>query len=84
MFRLIKRGITRDDVICALANGDLIEQYPDDYPSPSCLVLGVTVRGERLHVVCGLGEPDLWIITAYYPNPARWNADFKIRKEGTV
>ena len=38
--RLAQRGIRMDDVIVALGNGEIIEQYPNDYPFPSCLVLG--------------------------------------------
>ena len=25
-------------------NGEIIEQYPDDYPYPSCLILGVSIK----------------------------------------
>ncbi|SDB54034.1 protein of unknown function [Ruminococcaceae bacterium FB2012] len=30
--RLRERGITTDDVIAGLRNGEILEQYPSDYP----------------------------------------------------
>ena len=81
LVRLLQRKITTDDVVYALLNGEIIEQYPTDYPYPSCLVLGMTVNDKHLHVVCGLGVGELWLITAYYPNPDEWTQDFRARKE---
>jgi len=79
--RLQERGINPSDIKNCIATGRIIEQYPDDYPYPSCLILGVTVGGKVLHVVVGVGEGCLWLITAYYPDPLKWNDDFSIRKE---
>ena len=55
MQRLIQRGITVSEVIEAIMTGEVIEDYPDDYPYPSCLLLG----GNKLHVVCGIGDGKL-------------------------
>jgi hypothetical protein len=79
--RLLQRGIAMDDVVHALTHGEIIEQYPKDYPFPSCLVLGLSFAGIYLHVVCGSGENLLWIITAYIPSPFKWAEDLKTRKE---
>jgi hypothetical protein len=79
--RLLQRGIAMDDVVHALTHGEIIEQYPKDYPFPSCLVLGLSFAGIYLHVVCGSGENLLWIITAYIPSPFEWEDDLKTRKE---
>ncbi|MCL2421551.1 MAG: DUF4258 domain-containing protein [Defluviitaleaceae bacterium] len=81
MVRLTQRRITTDDVVYALQNGEIIEKYPTDYPYPSCLVLGVALDKRKIHVVCGFGKKELWLITAYYPNPDEWTEDFKTRKE---
>ena len=51
--RIFRRGISTDDVKNVLINGKIIEQYPTDYPHPSCLILGHTTAGNALHVVCG-------------------------------
>lgn len=80
--RLIQRGISTDDVVYALENGEIIELYPTDYPYPSCLVLGASTNNEFIHVVCGIGSDELWLITAYYPNPIKWSSDYRVRKEG--
>jgi len=69
-----------DDVISVLTNGEIIEQYPADYPFPSCLVLGHTKAGKALHIVCGSNETELWLITAYIPSLADWTEDFKQRR----
>jgi hypothetical protein len=38
--RLRERGIKRADVINCIQSGEIIEQYLDDMPFPSCLILG--------------------------------------------
>ena len=81
--RLQERNIQPRDVKAAIMSGEVIEQYPTDYPYPSCLVLGAAVSGRWLHVVCGVGDNHIFIITAYYPDPKRWQSDFKTRKEST-
>jgi len=81
LLRMRERGIKYDDVVYAITNGEIIEQYPDDYPHPSCLVLGTTVPDRRhLHVVCGVGSGWLWVISTYYPSTEKWESDYKTRK----
>ena len=36
--RMQERDISRADVKNGIATGEIIEDYPDDYPNPSCLV----------------------------------------------
>ena len=79
--RLVQRGISMADVVSAILNGEIIEYYPDDYPYPSCLILGLTVNNKHLHVVCGSNNEELWLITAYYPDPNIWQDNFRVRKE---
>jgi hypothetical protein len=81
MIRLLKRGINTEDVESAVMNGEIIEQYPNDYPYPSCLVLGLNVSKQPIHVVCGVSSAEVWFITAYYPHTDEWSDDFKTRKE---
>ena len=38
--RMFERSVTRADVREVLATGEVIEQYPDDTPYPSRLILG--------------------------------------------
>jgi len=79
--RIFRRGISKDDILSALTNGEIIEQYPTDYPFPSCLVLGYTGAGRALHIVCGSNGTELWLITAYIPSPAEWTKDFRQRRK---
>ena len=78
--RLMQRGIFQASVVQAIRSGEIIEQYPDDYPYPSCLLLGTTKAGEALHIVCGIGEGKVWLITAYHPDPDEWESDLKTRR----
>lgn len=47
--RMMKRDILRREVEDALFQGEIIEEYPDDKYSPSCLVYGKTEDGRDLH-----------------------------------
>ena len=65
----------------AIANGQLIEDYPDDRYGPSCLICGLTKAGRAIHVQCSY--PSRWlinIINMYDPLPERWNDDFTSRR----
>ena len=64
----------------AIDNGEIIEQYPDDFPFPSCLILGISVKNEYIHVVVSMNEEKIYLITAYIPTSDKWEADFKTRK----
>ena len=35
----------------AVNNGEIIEQYPEDFPFPSCLILGKTYSNQWIHLV---------------------------------
>ena len=79
--RLEQRGILIDDVISCIMTGEIIGEYPNDYPYPSCLTLGNLNTKCPLHVVVGSNHEQLWIITAYYPSSDKWESDLKTRKE---
>lgn len=78
--RLEQRSISIDDVLSVIADGEIIEQYPDDYPYPSCLILGMTVGQIYLHAVVGSDLRTIWIITAYHPDLDKWEQDLRTRK----
>lgn len=79
--RLEQRDIKTSDIINCIKSGTIIEQYPTDYPYPSCLILGMAISNRFLHVVIGSDLKTLWIVTAYYPDPTKWEPDFRTRKE---
>ena len=80
---LHSRGITRQDIIACIQNGEIIEDYPDDYPFPSCLIYGLNAKNKVIHVVVGCDNEELFIVTAYYPNKEKqvFEDDLKTRKE---
>ena len=49
--RLEQRGITTSDILSCISTGKIIEEYPNDYPFPSCLILGLSINKQYLHVV---------------------------------
>lgn len=77
--RLEERGITFLQIRQAIANGDVIEDYPTDSPNPSVLILG-NADNNPVHVVVGISNDNIQIITAYYPTLAVWESDMKTRK----
>jgi hypothetical protein len=79
--RMEERDIKVNDILNCIASGEIIKQYEDDKPLPSCLVLGKDMKAVGLHVVLSKDEEFIYLITAYYPDEARWEADLKTRKE---
>ena len=78
--RFRQRGIRISDIRNAVNSGEIIEQYPEDYPYPSCLILGRTVLGEIIHAVLSDEGNSSRIITAYFPDSDKWSEDFKTRR----
>lgn len=78
--RCIERKISYDDIKNCIHKGKIIEEYPNDYPHPSALVMECETA-HPLHVVARLSDEHLWIITAYRPDPDQWESDYKTRKE---
>ena len=66
--------ILEQEVYEAILASEIIEDYPDDTPYPSCLVFGRTRRGRPVHAVCAHApeEDRAIIITVYEPDPDRW------------
>ncbi len=75
-----QRGIFSRDIRNAVVTGEIIEQYPDDFPFPSCLILGKDMAGNVTHTCMSEEGTASRIITAYYPDREKWSADFKTRK----
>ena len=79
--RLRERHISMDDFEKCIMCGEIIRQYPDDRPTPSCLILGWIRPGTALYDVVGSDGEFLYAITAYYPDKNEWESDMKTRKE---
>lgn len=79
--RLRQRGIKAKDVRNCVMTGEIVEQYPDDFPFPSCLIFGKTINGKILHVVASDEGTGSRIITAYFPDNIKFEDDLKTRRE---
>jgi len=71
--RVVERNISDQEIRQAGILANVIEDYPDDKYSPSCLLLGFTQAGRPLHIQVSLAETELVkIITIYEPDPNEW------------
>jgi hypothetical protein len=78
---MFRRNITTFEVKQVIENGQIIKEYPEDKPYPSCLILG-KLNGKIIHVVLAINLTihEFVIITAYIPDPEVWKNDFKTKK----
>ncbi len=79
--RMFRRRIASAEVMAVVRTGEVIADYPDDLPYPSCLILGF-VRDAPLHVVVAVDKSreTCYIVTTYGPDPAVWEPGYRRRK----
>lgn len=75
----IARSICENEVEEVIGSGEIIEDYPNHRYGPACLILGRTITGKMLHVLCSCRSV-VDIITVYEPDSTEWSADFKTRR----
>ncbi len=78
--RMRERSISFTEIRECIKNGEIIEQYPESYPFPSCLICGKTHLGRIIHVVVSDEGEGGRIITAYIPNKEVFGNNFKKRR----
>lgn len=69
------------ELAASVLSGEIIEDYLDDLPYPSCLIHGETADGNPVHSVWGY-DADMrqaTLITLYRPDPHRW-VGWRIRR----
>jgi hypothetical protein len=72
---LLKRAVDERQVkisLHAMLSAELLEDYPDWWLGPSCLVHGQTDLGRDLHIVVSYSGLPVTIITVYEPHPPKW------------
>ncbi|MBE5807714.1 MAG: DUF4258 domain-containing protein [Clostridiales bacterium] len=75
MKRMVERGISDNAIACSIQTGEIIEEYPDDFPYPSCLI-----SGNGLHIVVAMTDETIWLVTAYKSDPEQWDPALKTRR----
>lgn len=78
---MLERGIGKKEIIEVIEQGEIIEQYKDDYPYPSCLMFKI-VNHKPIHMVVAdnISEAQKIIVTVYIPDSTNFEPDFKTRK----
>jgi hypothetical protein len=69
-----------EEVFESVLGGEILEEYQDDRPYPSCLVLDIS-KDEPVHSVWAYNSKTGWavLVTVYRPTPDRW-IDWRTRK----
>ena len=71
--RAVERNIGEQEIRQAGIGASVIEEYPHDKISPSCLLLGFTRTGRPLHIQVSLADTSfVRIVTLYEPRAAEW------------
>ncbi|OQX22550.1 MAG: hypothetical protein BWK75_00440 [Candidatus Altiarchaeales archaeon A3] len=78
--RIVEWDISDDELYDSVLNGQVIEEYTDDKPFPSCLIYGMS-NNKYIHSVWAYSEEQdiAVVITVYIPDKNKW-IDYKIRK----
>lgn len=66
--------ITRPEIEAAMLNAQVLEDYPEWWLGPSCLVYGRSKAGRDLHIVASYSGLPVTIVTVYEPRPPKWVA----------
>jgi len=77
-------NIFAEDVFLSIEAARIVEDYPDFSKGPCVLVLQEDRNKLPIHVVWGIAKgksAPAVLITAYRPDPDKWNEDFTRRKK---
>ena len=81
---LVDDGLLIEPIIRAISTAIVVEDYPGYHKGPAVLVLQFDEAGEPIHLVWGVpkgqSEPAV-LVTAYRPDPQRWDASFTRRRQ---
>jgi Domain of unknown function (DUF4258) len=78
---MLEKGITTGEVEQTVLQGEVIQEYGDDKPFPSLLILSFIMK-RPVHIVVAQNTEtkECIIITCYEPDVQLWNRDFKTKK----
>ena len=78
--RMFERNVSTDDLIAIISSGEIIEEYLDDEPCPSVLIMGF-IDAVAYHTVIALCSDHIRVITVYIPERDKWIEYRKRRNE---
>jgi hypothetical protein len=79
--RAVERNISEAEICQAGAAAEVVEAYPTDKYSASCLLLGYTKAGRALHLQVSQANTELVkIITLYEPDLSQWDETYTTRR----
>ena len=77
-------GLLVSDIVSTVNDSRMIEEYSDYAKGPCILVLQKDRNGKPVHAVWGIPKgktSPAVLVTAYSPDPDRWENDFIRRKK---
>lgn len=80
---LAEDGLSAREVLGGVREAILVEEYPEFPKGPCALFLQKDRMGAPVHVVWGIPkghDKPVVLVTAYHPDPARWDETFTRRK----
>ncbi len=80
--RMLYRNISQKELSELLVAGEVVEDYPNDFPLPSKLIFKL-VNNRPLHAVVAMDTEKkvLIIVTVYEPDSEKFESDFITRKK---
>jgi hypothetical protein len=69
--RMFERNVSTDELIAIISSGEIIEEYPDDEPCPSVLIMGF-IDAVAYHTVIAVCRDHIRVITVYIPEQDNW------------
>jgi Domain of unknown function (DUF4258) len=76
-------GILVGEIVAGLNEAIVVEDYPDYHKGSSILLLQYDTEGKPIHALWGVPKGKVepaFLITAYRPNPDKWNIGFLTRR----
>ncbi len=72
-----------EEIFTSVSKGEIIEQYPDDKPYPSCLIFGKNLKDKPIHSVWAynIKTKASVLVTVYRPDPKLWIEDWRTRRK---
>jgi len=76
---LAEDGLSAREIVAGLALGVVVEEYPDYPKGPCVLLLQQDRAGKPVHALWGVPKgrtSPVVLVTAYRPDPKRWDEKF--------